>query len=30
VEGAHAIDEAARHRTFVDEAVADEARRKEP
>jgi TRAP-type mannitol/chloroaromatic compound transport system permease small subunit len=30
MEGAHAIDEAARHRTFVDEAVADEARRKQP
>ena len=30
VEGAHAIDEAARHRTFVDEAVIDEAKRKDP
>jgi TRAP-type mannitol/chloroaromatic compound transport system permease small subunit len=30
VEGAHAIDEAARHRTVVDEAVIDEAKRKDP
>jgi TRAP-type mannitol/chloroaromatic compound transport system permease small subunit len=30
MEGAHAIDEAARHRTFVDEAVIDEAKRKDP
>jgi hypothetical protein len=30
MEGAHAIDEAARHRTVVDEAVIDEARGKEP
>jgi TRAP-type mannitol/chloroaromatic compound transport system permease small subunit len=30
VEGSRAIDEAARHRTFVDEAVADEAKRKDP
>src|SRR2546430_4674543 len=30
MESAHAIDEAARHRTVVDQAVVDEARRKEP
>jgi TRAP-type mannitol/chloroaromatic compound transport system permease small subunit len=30
MESAHAIDEAARHRTVVDEAVVDEARRKDP
>jgi TRAP-type mannitol/chloroaromatic compound transport system permease small subunit len=30
MEGAHAIDEAARHRTVVDEAVIDEAKRKDP
>jgi len=29
MESAHAIDEAARHRTVVDEAVVDEARRKD-
>jgi TRAP-type mannitol/chloroaromatic compound transport system permease small subunit len=29
-EGAHAIDEAARHRSVVDEAVIDEAKRKDP
>jgi TRAP-type mannitol/chloroaromatic compound transport system permease small subunit len=30
MEGAHAIDEAARHRSVVDEAVIDEAKRKDP
>jgi TRAP-type mannitol/chloroaromatic compound transport system permease small subunit len=30
MESAHAIDEAARHRSVVDEAVIDEARRREP
>jgi TRAP-type mannitol/chloroaromatic compound transport system permease small subunit len=30
MESAHAIDEAARHRSVVDEAVVDEARRREP
>ena len=30
MESAHAIDEAARHRTVVAEAVVDEARRKDP
>src|SRR5213594_3990973 len=30
MESARAIDEAARHRTVVDQAVVDEARRKEP